>query len=193
MQCNTIHELDDLKGLSKKWFLISIEGGIFTLLGAGYSLIASTMVLMITSFSVDIIIPVIVFAVMFLPICLLRIKFQIRIFKYLKYLKKGTYQNAELSFIEDANNSMGFYLGKTYRFIFHIKYNNKACKCKVVCTKIRPELLGLIKKNGLYIVKEKMQIPIMVYKGKAIVLQNDCGFYDIAHDDTLVKNINQYW
>ena len=193
MQYNTKCELDDLKGLSKKWFFISIEAWIYTLLGMGYSLIAASMVLMITSFSVSLIIPMIVFALMFLPLLFLRIKFQLRIIKYLRYLKKGTYQNAELTFIEDANNSMRFYIGNTYRYIFHIKYDNKVSKCKVICTKVRPGILRLREKNGLYILQEKTQIPIVVYKGKVVVLQNDCGFYDIAHDDTPIKNISKYW
>lgn len=133
------------------------------------------------------------FFALFIPILFLRIKFQARIIKYIKYLKKGIYQNAELTFIEDANNSMGFYLGKTYRYIFHIKYKNRVKKCKVICTKVKPEILHLKEKNGLYIVNDKTKVPVMIYKENVMLLQNDCGFIDIAHDDTPIKMINQYW
>ena len=61
MQYNTISECEDLKGISKKWLLISVEGIVFTILGACYSMIAALMILMITSFSVSIILPIIVF------------------------------------------------------------------------------------------------------------------------------------
>ncbi|MCR5701711.1 MAG: hypothetical protein K6G76_06180 [Lachnospiraceae bacterium] len=149
-------------------------------------------------FSRETLLPIcIIHITLFIPIIALKINFRIRVGNYLKVIKKGYRVTAKLELIEDANIYRGRWLGFTHRFIFHIKvFSEGVCsrtRFVVVCTKIDPEMLHIKEYNNQYILPEETEIPVVKYKNKAIVLQNECGFYDLAHDSSKVKTIAQYW
>ena len=135
----------------------------------------------------------------FFPIIILKFKFLIRIMSYLNVLKKGKFYPARLRLIENANTYMGkSYLGGyTYRYIFHFSLFTenlkRDLKYTVICTKIDPNKLSLKQKGNQYVIQGDTVIPVMLYKKKTIVLQNDCGFFDLAHDNSKIKPIQMFW
>lgn len=186
----------------KKWIVIFLQNQIHIIYML--FLMAAEICIIWGWFNNDlsILLPIIIVnSIFFLPFIALKIMFPIRIFNYLKNIRKGKFNKATLCLIEDANifkiNNERRYLGAhTYRYFFHYKMiidghivNQKST---VVCTKVDPDILGIKKIHGIYVVPDKTIIPIVTLKNKSIVLQNDCGFYDLAHDASK-KIIQQYW
>lgn len=135
--------------------------------------------------------------IIYLPIIMLKLFFPIRILIYLSVLQKGVIDSAILTLIENDNlfGGRAYLGGYTYRYIFHLKLSNGENiinkNYKVICVDINPKVLSLKKVDSNYVVPKDTIVPIMTYHGKIIVLQNDCGFYDLAHCNSPM--INQFW
>ena len=59
------------------------------------------------------------------------------------------------------------------------KIVNAIHKVNCVCTDF--SILGLRYVYGKYVIPDPTIIPVVVYKGKSIVIHNNCGMYDVAH------------
>lgn len=182
----------------KKWRWIIIENYLQILLLVSLCAIMIGIVWSFMDYSKTVLLPICIFhIIIFIPILYLKLKFRIRIYNYLKVIEKGDSDTGQLELIEDANIIGDRWLGYTHRYIFHFRYFVNGCwshgKYTVVCTSVNPNVLGLKKNNNQYVFSDSISIPISKYNKKIVVFQNECGFFDLAHDNSKMKNISQYW
>ena len=192
-------EQDNIKQIKRKWKIIFLKNyiHIFFIIIVGFVLLDS----LLNMFNNDknaYIICLVITIIIILPIILLKINLRIRVGNYLKIMEKGAVYTAHLQLIENANimGSNNYFGGYAYRYVFHFKIKEKKeeryKKYAVVCIKINPEILSLRKMGSQIIVPKDCKIPVVEYNNKVIVLQNDCGFFDLAHDDSSIFLFRHY-
>lgn len=107
-----------------------------------------------------------------------------RILTYCQVMKKGKWMNAALDDLWIYRKVWPGYA------VFYVTYvqdgieHKRSYRCE--CLRVDSTLLGI--KNvwverlvHRYNIPEGTTVPIKVYKEKMIVINNDCGFYDLAH------------
>ena len=189
-------ELNNIKPIKKKWKTIFIKNYVHIgfIIIAGFDLFGALINMF--NYAKSAYIPCIFFSVItILPIILLKINLRIRVGNYLNIIEKGIVYSADLQLIENANIMGGdnYFGGYAHRYIFHfIIKENEMKKYAVVCVKINTDILSLKKKGNQIICPKDTKISVVEYKNKCVVLQNDCGFFDLAHDDSSVLLFNHY-
>lgn len=182
----------------KKWRWIIIENYLQIFLLLSLCAIMIGVVWSFMDYSQTVLLPICIFhIIIFMPLLFFKLKFRIRIYNYLKVIEKGDKDIAQLELIENANIIGDRWLGYTHRYIFHFKCFVNGCwshrKYTVVCTSVDSNVLGLKKNNNQYTFSDSISIPIRKNKKKIVVLQNECGFYDLVHDNSEMRTISHYW
>lgn len=192
-------ELANIKQIKRKWKIIFLKNYIHILfvIIVGFILFDS-LLNMFNYNKISYVLCFVISIIIILPLIMLKINLRIRAGNYLKIMEKGDVYSAHLQLIENANIMGGnnYFGGYAYRYVFHFKIKEKEVerykKYAVVCININTDILSLKKEGNQISVPKDTIISVVEYKKKCIVLQNDCGFFDLAHDDSSILLFRHY-
>ena len=119
-------------------------------------------------------------AVYAIPFCYLKMVCIIRNVKYCYVYCNGTRCQGTLLKMEKEGKAGGNErIVLSYCYEDHGRFVNAVHR--VNCVDIDLSILGIQNVYGKYVIPDPTIIPVVVYRGRSIVVHNNCGLYDLAH------------
>ena len=131
-------------------------------------------------------------ALFYIPFLYFKIMCIYRNIQYCYVYCNGTRCEGTLLKVEEKNMNIGW----NKRIVLYYRYENGGnvvnAVHKVNCVDMDFSILGLRYVYGKYVIPEPTIIPVVVYNGKSIVIHNNCGMYDVAHYNGMLRPGNYY-
>ncbi|MBQ9608905.1 MAG: hypothetical protein IJV15_05600 [Lachnospiraceae bacterium] len=182
-------EYEEHKQLVLHWFIVFLEDAVHiflvTCILAGFILFPAVFLTTIIDdmkigFTICFILIGII-CITFLVIRIIRLK---RVITYCRIMKKGSWMRARLDDLWVNRKIWPGYAMFYVTYVLDGKEHKGSYRCE--CLRVDSDLLGLRdfmveRLVHKYKIPNGTTVPIKVYNGKMIVINNDCGFYDMAH------------